>query len=207
MDRLKEVRERLKDLGENEMYNKEELKELEKWFGKKIDFAYPGWVCFLDAEGKSKYKGIFSKASEDLMISLAEKRIESLKEFASKIDACKNDEDAMQICAKFMLEYAQSWRDVEVKFSEDERRKKFFASITSINIEYGKRVLESNYPCYNAIVVRYGQHLFYAGSLAMKRDGEKWIISRRTPLAGDWNAKTDSLHIKGVLKSFMHYIG
>ena len=197
---------RLEDLGEETMYNEEELKELEKWFGKKIDFAYPGWVCFSEGEGRNKYQGCFSKESEDLMISIAERRIKKVEDFATKIDACKTTEEALNLCIEPMIKFAQSWENKETHSVEYERYKKFFTSITSIKVEYGKRNLESNYPCYNAIVVRYGKNNFYAGSLVIGRYGDRWNISRRVPLAGQCDYKTDSLHLKKALIDFMYYV-
>ena len=202
MDRLNGMIKKLEDLGEDRYYNKEELKQLEEFFGKKIDFAFPGWVAFIDEKGGHKYEGYFSTKEQDFMISLCEKRIQSLKDLANRIDACSTDEEVMELCAKIMMDYAMSWKDVDVRTNESERTKRILTSIKNIEVRRGKLVYEDKGECYSAIVLEP-----YHGSVVIKRkDNGKYDFTDRVPLCGERRGEYDSMHLKGGLIEFMRFI-
>lgn len=202
MDRLKEMIKKLEDLGEDRYYNKEELKQLEEFFGKKIDFAYPGWVAFIDKKGGHEYEGYFTTKEEDFMISLCEKRIQSLKDLANRIDACSTDEEVMKICAKIMMDYAMSWKNVDARTNDSERTKRILTSIKSIEVKQGRLVYEGKDKCYSAIVLDP-----YHGSVVVRRkDNGKYYFSDRVTLCGERCGEYDSMHLKGRLIEFMRFI-
>ena len=202
MDRFEEIIKKLEDLGENRYYNDEELKKLEEFFGKKIDFAYPGWVAFIDKKDGHEYKGFFSTKAEDFMISLCENRIQGLRELADRIDACSTDEEVMGICAKIMIDYAMSWKKVEPRMDDTARAKRTLLSIKSVEVKQGKLVYEGKDKCYSAIVLDP-----YYGSVVIRRtENGKYFFSGRVPLCGERQGVYDSLHLKGRLVRFMDFI-
>lgn len=202
MDRLKEIINRLEDLGEDKDYTKEELRQLEQHFGRKIAFAFPGWVAFIKADGHHDYCGSFSTKDEDVMIAIAEQRIEGLRQFADKLDACTTDEEVMTLCCKVMMDYAMSWKDVDARTDESIRAKRILTDIKSIEVKQGRLAYERSDRCYSCIVLDP-----YHGSVVIRRtDDGKYRLSDRVPLCGERTGSYDAMHIKGRLVDFMKFI-
>lgn len=202
MDRLKEMIKRLEDLDESRYYNKQELKQLEQHFGRKIDFAFPGWVCFIKQDGHHDYCGSFSRKDEDAMIAVCEQRIEGLRQLAARIDACETDEQVMAICVELMWDYVKSWHDVDPRSNDTERAKRIITGIKSIDIKQGRLGYESGERNYSAIVLDP-----YHGSVVVRRkDDGSYFFSRRVPLCGECSGTYDAIHLKGRMKSFIDFI-
>lgn len=202
MDRLKEMIKRLEDLDESRYYNKEERKQLEQHFGRKIDFAFPGWVCFIKKDGHHEYCGDFSRKDEDVMIAICEQRIEGLRQLAARIDACETDEQVMAICADLMRDYVKSWQDVDPRSLETERAKRIVTGIRSIDIKQGRLGYESGERNYSAIVLDP-----YHGSVVVRRNPDgSYFYSRRVPLCGECSGNYDAIHLKGRMQSFIDFI-
>lgn len=202
MDRLKEIINRLEDLGEDKYYTKEELRQLEQHFGRKIAFAFPGWVAFIKADGRHDYFGSFSTKDEDVMIAIAEQRIEGLRQFADKLDACATDEEVMTLCCKVMMDYAMSWKDVDARTDESIRAKRILTDIKSIKVKQGRLAYERSDRFYSCIVLDP-----YHGSVVIRRtDDGKYRLSDRVPLCGERTGSYDAMHIKGRLVDFMKFI-
>lgn len=201
MDRLTEIREKLEELTGDFLYTKEELKTLEAHFGRKIEYAFPGFIGF--ADGKDRYWRHFSSESEEVMLSVAEKRIESLKQLAARIDACKTDEEVMAICAGLMMDYARSWKDVDARSREAEHEKRTMLSIQSIEVKEGRLMRERSNISYSAIVLE----PYYGSVIVRRQDDGRYRVTKRVPLCGESDGTYDSLHLKKCMISFMRFIG
>lgn len=200
--RMEDVIKRLKDLGESRYYNKQELKQLEEYFGRKIDFAFPGWVVFINAAGGRDYCDSFSRKDEDVMIAVAEQRIEGLRQLAARIDACKTDDEVMAICADLMRDYVKSWHDVEPQSLETERAKRVITGIRSIDIKKGRLGYEGRGEDYNAIVLDP-----YHGSVVVRRQRDgSYYFCRRVPLCGYNECFIDAIEMKSRVKAFIDFI-
>lgn len=200
MRNFKEAISVMEDLCEHRYFDKSEIRVLEDYFGRNIDFAYPGWIAFVDKNGKHEYCGSFGNKATDLMISLAESRVSKVREFADRVDSCKTDEEIMEVCAKFMMNYARSWNSREANMSDTIRRKKILTSIEKINVVQGRHNYERCQP-YSAIDV--GGH---GVVVIRKRDNGEYSISCRAPLCGESIGNYDSMHIQKELIDFMLFI-
>lgn len=202
MNRLEEMIKRLEEYDESRYYNKQERRQLEKHFGRKIDFAFPGWVAFVKEDGGHDYQGDFSRKDEDVMLAICEQRIEGLRQLAARIDACETDEQVMAICVELMWDYVKSWRDVDPRSNETERAKRIITGIRSIDIKQGRLGYESSERNYSAIVLDP-----YHGSVVVRRkpDGS-YFFSRRVPLCGECSGTYDAIYLKGRVKAFIDFI-
>lgn len=202
-----DLNKKLKEFGESNLYNEKELKKLEEYLGEKIEFAYLGWISYAGEKNKFADTTFCGEELFNFMLHLYDERFEAHKAFAEKVDACKTAKEVMELCCKVMLDYAQSWKDKEVHLTEDERAKNFLLSVSSIEVEQGKLVLEGNANCYDSIVIRTGDKKWYRGSMVIKDRGNgQFSIQERTPLGGIGDYETDSLHLMSCAKKFMEYM-
>ena len=195
------MKEKLEELTGRWHYTKDELKVLEAHFGRRIDFAYPGWVAFL--EGEDCYQQYFSRADEEAMLAVAEQRIEALRQLAARIDACQTDEEVMAICAGLMLEYARSWKDVTTNSTEAEHEKRTMLSIESIEVRQGRLGYERSDVSYSCIVLE----PYYGSVVVSRMDDGRYSVTQRVPLCGECSGTYDALHLKKCMIDFMRFIG
>lgn len=197
MNILEEKAREMKALTSSEYFDKDELTRLENYFGRKIRHACPTWVAFSDNEFK-----YFTASEEEMILHIVERRLNSVRQLAARIDACATDEEVMEIGCSIMWEYARSWRDLQAGSRETERAKSTMQSIRSIEVRKVRLVREGEGELYGAIVVS----PYYGSVVIHKLPDGFYKITWRTPLSGECSHIVDAMHIKKDLINFMDFI-
>lgn len=102
-----------------------------------------------------------------------------------------------------MMDYAQSWKDVDTRSVEAEREKRKMLSIERIDVRRGRLVHEGSGPSYNCIVLNP-----YYGSVVVRRQADgQYSVTQRVPLCGESSGTYDAIHLKKCMIDFMRFIG
>lgn len=201
METLQELKDTLYDLTGYEGYDKEARRKLESYFGRGIYVARPDFIGFKGEQYTCKR--YFSREEEAFMLKVGEEQISKLKDLAKRLDACGTDEEIMAICADIMMDYAQSWKDVDTRSVEAEREKRKMLSIERIDVRRGRLVHEGSGPSYNCIVLNP-----YYGSVVVRRQADgQYSVTQRVPLCGESSGTYDAIHLKKCMIDFMRFIG